>query len=565
MKRDITITHPDVARQWDHSKNNKEPEYYTAGSTKKVWWLCDHGHSWEAAVSKRTLGSGCPYCSNRKILVGFNDFATTYPDIAKQWDYIKNDKSPQEVFAGSRYKAWWICPEGHSYQQILYARTKQNQQCPYCAGQKAVPDVNDITVTHKEIVDRFWDYENNVFLPQEFSAGSNKVVWWVCTKGHSYQQSIRRKVSGRCDCPICSNNRTVSGYNDAATSYKDFIDKHWDYEKNSIDPTTINAGSEQKAFWICDEGHSYQQRINCTLKRGYSCPVCSTMHSNKEDELSEWIRTVVPEDIDIILNDRSVLGELELDIYIPEKKIAIEFNGVHWHNEKMGKDRDYHYNKWKTCQDKGIQLITVWEDEWDAKKHVVLSMIAHKIGVSNVDKIYARKTFVDTIVPVSEARAFCQQNHIQGFASGTYYVGLRSKESDGLVAVSVWRKNKDVLYLDRYCTKENIVGGLGKILKQVKIIAREQGISKLITFSDNCVSDGGLYRITGFTQETDLKPDYRYVLRGVRYHKFNYRKKRFKEDSNLIFKEGLTEKQLAEINNLYRIWDCGKTRWVINV
>ena len=106
---------------------------------------------------------------------------------------------------------------------------------------------------------------------------------------------------------------------------------------------------------------------------------------------------------------------------------------------------------------------------------------------------------------------------------------------------------------------------MGKLLKEGISYARKNGLSFVVTFSDHQVSDGGLYEKLGFTLDKELPPDYRYVVDNQRVHKFNYRIKRFKNDPHLIYKEGLTEKELARINGLEKIWDCGKTRWVMEV
>jgi len=107
-----------------------------------------------------------------------------------------------------------------------------------------------------------------------------------------------------------------------------------------------------------------------------------------------------------------------------------------------------------------------------------------------------------------------------------------------------------------------VVGGMGKTLKAGTKYAQKQNVDKIVTFSDHQVSDGGLYEKLGFSCDKELSPDYRYVASGERIHKFNYRLKRFRNDPELEYREGLTEKELAQINGLERVWDCGKTRWV---
>ena len=243
--------------------------------------------------------------------------------------------------------------------------------------------------------------------------------------------------------------------------------------------------------------------------------------------------------------------------------MAFEYNGLYWHSDKAGKSDTYHYDKWKRCADKGIQLISIWEDDWNYREDIVKRMIAHKLGVSNDRKVYARQTDV-VIVDKDDARAFCNAHHIQGYVSGSVYYGLKDRRTDSLVAVSVWKRSGDQLRLERYCTSENVIGGMGKMLKAGVQYAKDNGLSKIVTFSDHDVSDGGLYRRLGFIPDKELKPDYKYIVGGTRVHKFNYRIKRFRDDPNLKYADGLTESELAQLNSLPRVYDAGKTRWAIN-
>ena len=121
---------------------------------------------------------------------------------------------------------------------------------------------------------------------------------------------------------------------------------------------------------------------------------------------------------------------------------------------------------------KNTQLITIWEDDWRDRKSVVKNMLAHKLGVSKKEKLYARDTYVSS-VDKNKARDFCNENHIQGYAPGTFYLGLFNKKTDELVAVSIWSKVKDIVYLDRYCTSVVVLGGMGKLLKVGKEKALE--------------------------------------------------------------------------------------------
>lgn len=137
-ENDLASQFPEIARQWHPTKNGPlRPEHIAPASNRKVWWICDQGHAYQAIVSSRTQrGGGCPYCANKKVLPGFNDLATVYPEVARQWHPTLNGTlTPDQVLPGSRKKVWWQCAEGHSWQAVVYSRTgSQSCGCPICSG-----------------------------------------------------------------------------------------------------------------------------------------------------------------------------------------------------------------------------------------------------------------------------------------------------------------------------------------------------------------------------------------------------------------------------------------------
>ena len=179
-------------------------------------------------------------------------------------------------------------------------------------------------------------------------------------------------------------------------------------------------------------------------------------------------------------------------------------------------------------------------------------------------RIFARNTTVVHIDKI-EARKFCDLYHVQGFNPGGVYNGLEDKKTGDLVAVGVWRKNKDKLYLDRYCTNHIVVGGMGKLLKDGISYAKNNSLKEIITFADLEVSNGNLYDVLGFRKDKILAPDYKYLYRGELKHKFGFRLIRFKKDPELHYEQGLSESQLAELNNIPRVYDYGKIRYVMDL
>ena len=275
--------------------------------------------------------------------------------------------------------------------------------------------------------------------------------------------------------------------------------------------------------------------------------------SSGEKELSDYLKSI---NISHEKGVRSLIPPQEVDIYIPSHNIAIEYNGLYWHSEKH-RNKNYHYEKWKTCNNAGIQLIQIWEDEWMNKPEIIKNMLAHKLGVSTQKRVYGRKTDI-LVLSFKESSQFLNKNHIQGEASGSLYLGLGI--DDELVAAIVFKqRSEDKWELVRYATNSNVIGGFSKLLKYFEGVIHP---NKITTFADLCVSDGGLYKDNGFIMDKLLKPDYSYFVGGVREHKFGYRLKRFENDPDLIWEDGLSERELAELNGLLRVYDAGKQRWV---
>ena len=271
---DLATSYPDLLKEWDFDKNKEfSPQDITYGSSKKVWWVCQKGHSFYSTIHSRTTNqSQCPYCTNKKVLVDYNDLATSYPDLLKEWDYAKNgDLKPQDVSKGSKKKVWWLCPQGHSYESSICTRT-QGCGCPICSGQQVLVGFNDIATTHPHLLQE-WNYAKNGDLkPQQVTSGSRKKVWWTCHQGHSYESLVCSRTRDR-DCPYCSGRKVLDGYNDLATT-KPELAKEWDYEKNGdLTPQMVTKGSNKKVWWLCPQGHSFEASIN-NRARGSDCPYC---------------------------------------------------------------------------------------------------------------------------------------------------------------------------------------------------------------------------------------------------------------------------------------------------
>ena len=278
----ISKTNPEVLQEWNYEKNDKlgiTPDNISSGSALKIWWKCEKGHNYQAIVSNKVnQQTKCPYCANKKIIIGFNDLATTNPELLEEWDYEKNDKlgiKPENVVLNSTKMIHWKCKNGHEWTTTLNNRAR-GSNCPYCSGRYAISGENDIATLFPELL-KEWDYEKNDQLgikPQNVKKNTDKKVWWKCEKGHEYKSSIvnRTKSKGTC-CPYCSGNKVLKGFNDIASTNPELL-KEWDYSKNTIKPDEVTKGTHKKIWWICSNNHSYEATIPAR-RRGTGCPYCS--------------------------------------------------------------------------------------------------------------------------------------------------------------------------------------------------------------------------------------------------------------------------------------------------
>jgi hypothetical protein len=257
---DLETTHPKLAQTAD----GWDPKTVSAGSHKKVHWVCVKGHSFSAIVKSRirNVDGGCPICDNKKVLPGFNDLATTHPRIAKEsdgWD-------PKTVVSGSNRKLKWRCELGHNWLETPNKRVGRGDSCPICSSHKILIGFNDLATTHPHIAK-----ESDGWDPTRIFAGSNKKYKWKCSVGHSYQTTPNGRALQGNNCPICSNQKVLSGFNDLATTHPQLAK-----EAHEWDPKTVVYGTHKKFIWKCSEGHLFKQAVVNRTSRESGCPTCAT-------------------------------------------------------------------------------------------------------------------------------------------------------------------------------------------------------------------------------------------------------------------------------------------------
>ena len=194
-------------------------------SNKRVWWICDKGHEWQAIISNRTgkNKTGCPYCSGRKA-TSDNNFAILFPNLLKEWHYPKNVRlNPESIMPYSHKKVWWKCAQGHEWQIAVAARTKKKSGCPYCSG-RLVSDDNCLQILYPELAKEWHPTKNCKLTPKDVSTGTDRKVWWKCTEGHSWKAAIYHRTGKKpTGCPYCSG-RYATLDNNLSTNFPELLE-----------------------------------------------------------------------------------------------------------------------------------------------------------------------------------------------------------------------------------------------------------------------------------------------------------------------------------------------------
>lgn len=383
----------DLMKEWDYDSNDQlglDPQKLTSGSGIKAYWRCSNCKGlYITQIYNKKAGRGCPYCTGKKVLVGFNDLATAEPDLVKEWHPTKNKPlTPQSITKGSNRKIWWICKLGHEWEDTIPDRRK-GYGCPFCSNRKVLIGYNDLETTHPEIA-KEWDYvKNSPLTPKDVTYGINRIKpWWRCAKcGFEWQATILSRSRGE-GCPACGmeqrkksriDTMLKNGENSLLTVRPDLA-KEWHPNKNGIKtPDQFTASSSEKIWWKCSVcGYEWEATINHRAK-GRGCKECNEKSTSfSEQAVYYYMKQVFANAIN---RDKS-LG-FEVDIFIPDINTAIEYDGVYFH----GKNRRGMIDEQKDelCTEKGVQLIRIRENGLSKTKDSI-NIVREDESINSLEK-----------------------------------------------------------------------------------------------------------------------------------------------------------------------------------
>jgi hypothetical protein len=270
-----------VTNSWDWEKNARNPEELSSGSSISVWWKCSEGHSFRRQIGKYINSNRCPTC---------NSAGAKSKRARDFWHPSKNkDLTPFDVYPTSNKKLWWQCSKGHEWEASVGAVVRSTG-CPVCNRLVPSPEFNFATKFPTLLKE--WDRTKNELVPEQVLPGSDKKIWWVCKKGHSYQAAVKYRTRhgdkghGRGGgCPYCSGRR-VSIDRNLVTQFP-ITAREWHPTKNlDLKPDQVPPHSNKNVWWRCDEGHEWETKILNRTSGGTNCPYCANRLVSKTNSLA---------------------------------------------------------------------------------------------------------------------------------------------------------------------------------------------------------------------------------------------------------------------------------------
>lgn len=529
------VKHGDM---YDYSKTH----YRSARETVTI--TCREHGDFEQLAYKHLEGHRCPRCAGRKKL-SFEEFLIRARAVhGDRYRYEENSfktmLDPMRV----------ICPDHGVFMPTPSNHTRLKTGCPRCSGQARGEaqrlDKAGFIERARAVHGITYDYSQVEYLT------NGRSVKIVCLDHGVFEQTPAKHLSGQ-GCPSCAAYyRSASKLRTLDQFIADAREVHggrYDYSRFEY------TFARNPSVITCKKHGDFGQTPDAHLA-GKGCPRCVNQISRWEMEVKAYLESLgaTPR------RCRKTLSGLEIDLYMDEQKVGIECNGVWFHSTRYSDDSARHLRKHLAADREGVRLIQVFEDEWMFRRSAVENLLAASVG--KAERTYARDCTVckTTVAAVTD---FLEAHHIQGAPRGGSAYTLQ--KNGELVACMVFagitseRGAADAGWeLIRYASKGTVVGGASRLFRA---FSTEVCPSRVISYSDRRLFSGGMYQVLGFKKVHDTRPNYTVLDGKRRRHKANYKKANLVRRFGLEAVAGKSEREVCEANNLYRVYDCGLTKW----
>jgi hypothetical protein len=441
-----------------------------------------------------------------------------------------------------------ICPTHGIFEQRGDAHLS-GQGCGKC-GNSILKSADDFIIAANKIHKNKYNYDFVNYINCKIAINI------ICPIHGFFKQTPDSHLSGH-GCKLCSSE--INAIKMVEITAEQFINKAIVIHNNKYKyPNVEYINAKTKINIHCKKHGEFEQTPNDHLS-GKGCSKCGVNLSIGENDVRGFIENELN-----LFTDKIKIDNKEIDIYVPPKKVGIEYDGLYFHSV-LFKGKKYHQQKTDLCEKNDIQLLHIFEDEWANKKEIVKSIIKSKLGIFS-DKIFARKCTIREINSKESAK-FLVENHLQGNTGSSVKIGLYYNNE--LVSVMTLGKKRismgvktriDGEYeLIRFCNKQNtlVIGGASKLLNY---FIKTYNPKSILTFADRRYSNGNLYKQLGFTLIGNTEPNYFYF----KQHDLK-REYRFKFRKDILIKNGFdaskTEHQIMEERGYFRIYDCGSMKF----
>lgn len=483
---------------------------------------------------------------------------------------LLKDKYPTYSFdkfkySGQLVESIVICPEHGEVQRSYKDMIRTESACPICRSNNPYTTTSFIEKL-KTVFPETWNRYD--YSKLEYRGAFNKIII-TCPEHGDYLVKPSSLIVNPSRAP-CAKCNIKNKHLDQINTLNSFLVKLPNTTKDKLSfSNSTYLSSKSKMEVECKIHGKYLTKPNYIME-GKGCPSCSrTRKSRLEQEVFDFIKN-----LDGSTLSRVRLKELEgkeLDIYVPSKNLAVEFNGLFFHRKRDVLDTYANLaassfsilEKTNLCEKNGIRLIHIFEDEWLEKQDIVKNRLRAILGVS--EKVGARKCHIKEI-SLLELKAFEQTFHIQGHALAKYRYGLYYQ--DDLVATMSFtslrfnNEEEGAFELLRFCSSESIQGGFSKLLSR---FIKDKNPKKIVSYSDRRWSLGEVYSKQGFIKVSTSKPGYFWCKGQKRWNRMNFQKHKLKEILEEAFDESKTEKELMFQARYFLVEDCGQDRWELDL
>lgn len=441
------------------------------------------------------------------------------------------------IFTKTKDKFLWECGCGNTWEASVN-NIQQGTWCKICASTGKKTDISVLRAFANKKGGKFLD---KTYINSEFKGT------WECSEGHIWKAPWR-DTQRRSWCPSCHEINT-------RITYDDLQQKANSHGGKIISTDYLDAHS--LLDWECEKKHAFKMRWNA-VHNGQWCPTCRTGKTSRPMlEIQKFIEDL---GFKTELNSR-VLDSKEVDVFVPSRKLGIEYHGLVWHSTRVRNiPKDYHKNKYLAAVKNGITLLQIFEDEWLTKAEIVKNLIKTKLGIAS--SVSHASDF--NLKENGDLESFFNATHLAGNTKALYNVYLE-KDDEVYAAISLRKlftvSSKTTIEIARFAVKSNhrIQFAFSRLLKHAEIWAKAKGFTEILTYADCRISTGEVYSKTGFTFIEHTKPNYFYEKDLVREGRFKHRKN---NDPEFIAKYGDSELLQNHKQGWYEIYDAGNLKFI---